>query len=268
MIDLANEIKKTSVMAGELAVCWLGQAGFLLWDSTGTELVLDPYLSNCGEELRGFKRITPMLLSADELTPRYYVTTHTHFDHLDPVAVKAVAKNSPQTLFLGPDSCLTAFSELNISPERYAKLDVGESYRDDFVAIHAIQADHGDMIPDAIGVVVELGGHTIYFSGDTAFHEEIFLAAAAFHPELCAISVNGQFGNLDPSAGAKASRLTGCRYATACHCWTFLEHRGDPWLFYSELEAGSDAKPLIFRHGEIMILSAAGEFYKPKGSIL
>ena len=103
-MNLAEEIRSTIVSPGELAICWLGQAGFLMKDHQGIVLTIDPYLTDCGERLRGFKRLTPMLLDPAEFTPDYHVITHLHFDHFDYDAVPIIAENSPKTLFLGPTS--------------------------------------------------------------------------------------------------------------------------------------------------------------------
>lgn len=46
-------------------------------------MVLDPYLTECGERIRGFKRLSPMLIAPEELAVDYYVTSHLHFDHFD-----------------------------------------------------------------------------------------------------------------------------------------------------------------------------------------
>ena len=53
-MELAEKFRHLKISPGELAVCWLGQAGFLLKDSCENKLVIDPYLTNCGERLRGF----------------------------------------------------------------------------------------------------------------------------------------------------------------------------------------------------------------------
>jgi len=64
---LAEKLRRLEVFPGELAVCWLGQAGFFLKDHQGNTLVIDPYLTNCGEQIRGFKRISPVLMEPEEL---------------------------------------------------------------------------------------------------------------------------------------------------------------------------------------------------------
>lgn len=94
-MNLAEEIRRTQVSQGELMICWLGQAGYLLKDGHGCTLAVDPYLTNCGERIRGFKRLSPMLLPAEDFAPDYYVITHTHFDHLDYDAIPVVKERSP-----------------------------------------------------------------------------------------------------------------------------------------------------------------------------
>ena len=111
-MSLAENIRRTGVLPGELAVCWLGQAGFLLKDCQGKVLVIDPYLSNCGEQMRGFKRLSPILLAPEELTPDYYLITHLHFDHFDYETVPKILERGTSPLFLGPSSCREKLLEL------------------------------------------------------------------------------------------------------------------------------------------------------------
>lgn len=64
-------------------------------------MVLDPYLTECGERIRGFKRLSPMLIAPEELAVDYYVTSHLHFDHFDYDAIPIVAQCTKRTLFSG-----------------------------------------------------------------------------------------------------------------------------------------------------------------------
>jgi Predicted Zn-dependent hydrolases of the beta-lactamase fold len=253
-MSLAEEIRSVGVKTGELAVCWLGQAGFLLKDSRDSILVLDPYLTNCGERIRGFKRLSPMLLRPEELRPRYHVTTHLHFDHFDYDAIPVIARNTPDALFLGPSSCVNEFVKMGIAPGQCRRLDRGEDYQDENISIRAVLADHGTMAPDAVGILLKMGGHRLYFTGDTAFHEELFREVALFHPQFAAISVNGKFGNMNATEGAEAALLTQCLWATPCHCWTFAEHGGNPGQFCETLKKTKACLSVCFRQGEIQIL--------------
>lgn len=265
-MNLAEEIRGISVAPGQLAICWLGQAGFLLKDCRETLVAVDPYLTNCGERIRGFKRLSPMLLQPEDLAPDYHVVTHPHFDHFDYDAIPVIARHSPATRFLGPSSCIRELAEMEIDPARCSKLDRGDCFRDERVEIRGVLADHGEMAPDAIGVLVEMGGRRVYFSGDTAFHEELFRQVGAFRPAFAAMSVNGHFGNLTALEGAKAALLCGASYAAPCHCWTFAEHGGDPGAFCEYLRSDGNCQPICFRQGEIRVLDQDNKFLRKKES--
>lgn len=265
-MNLAEEIRDVQVRQGQLAICWLGQAGFLLKDSGDNVLILDPYLTNCGERIRGFKRLSPMLLQPEDLRPRYHVTTHLHFDHFDYDAIPVIAQNVPETLFLGPSSCVEEFRKMKIESKRCYRLDRGDKYKDENIEIRAILADHGEMAPDAVGILLEMGGHRLYFTGDTAYHEDLFSQVADFHPEIAAVSVNGHFGNMDAREGADAALLTGAKMAIPCHCWTFAEHGGDPGDFCDRLRSSGNCNPICFRQGEIQIMDGTGEFQRKEES--
>jgi L-ascorbate 6-phosphate lactonase len=120
------------------------------------------------------------------------------------------------------------------------------------------------MAPDAIGAVVEMSGQRLYFSGDTAFRPELFRRVADLRPSVAALSINGQFGNMNAREGAEAACLTGASVAIPCHCWTFAEHGGNPGKFCEYLQGQSLCRPLCFRQGEIQILDRAGRFRKRK----
>lgn len=253
-MNLAEEIRAAVIPAGHLGICWLGQAGFLLKDDKGTTMVLDPYLTECGERIRGFKRLSPMLISPRELLADYYVVSHLHFDHFDYDAIPIVAEHAHQTLFLGPTSCQEKFGEMGIPGNRCRRLDRGDVYQDDRITIRAVEADHGTMAPDAIGALVEFAGHKLYFSGDTAFHRELFAEIADFHPDIAVLSVNGAFGNMNAAEGAAAAELVGAKIAVPCHFWTFVEHGGLPGEFCHQLLERGCCRPLCFRQGEIRTL--------------
>lgn len=267
-MKLIDAIRETVVKEGELAICWLGQAGFCLKDAAGTLLMLDPYLTDCGRRMRGFKRLSPRLLDPADAAPQYYLTTHIHFDHFDYDAIPVVAERSPGTRFIGPASCMEELHKIGVGMERCIQLDRGGTYEDASVKLRAILADHGTMAPDAIGVLLEMGGHRLYFSGDTAFHEELFRQAAAYGPEIAFLSANGQFGNMDGAEGARAAGLCGAKYAVPCHVGTFMEHRGDLYPFCKALEGSNTCTARCFTQGEIQVLTSEQELLEKESVVL
>ena len=90
-MSLIQDIRNAVVEQGELAVCWLGQAGFVVKSSMGKMLTIDPYLTDCGWKIRGFKRISALLVDPAEFSPDYYIATHIHFDHFDYDAIPVPA---------------------------------------------------------------------------------------------------------------------------------------------------------------------------------
>lgn len=265
-MTLASEIRNTVVAGGELAAFWLGQAGFLLKDEEDRQFVIDPYLTDCGNQIRGFKRLSPMLLEPEELFPNYYLTTHLHFDHFDYDAIQQVAENGSPRMF-GPPSCIRQMHEMGIAPERCAVLEPGASYEEAGFKITAVRADHGAMAPDAIGAVVEMGGHCLYFSGDTAFHPDWCRTIRdQFHPDTAFLSVNGAFGNMDAAEGAQAAGLLGVALAIPCHFWTFTEHGGEPQRFKDLLAEAGGCRPYCMRQGELLILPATEAGRRAKGA--
>ncbi len=247
------------VPRGEAAVCWLGQAGFWVRDEEGTVFVIDPYLSDCGRRIRGFKRLSAQLFTVDALRPDYYCITHTHFDHFDFDSVP-LALASTQCRFAGPASCQAELEKLGVPAARRTLLSAGDSDHYRRLRIEAVLADHGAMAPDAIGVLLYVGRHVIYFSGDTAYHPEWNRRLREKNPDIGCLSMNGAFGNMDAQQAARTAAELGLQTAIPCHFWTFAEHGGDPFAFTERLHCEVPAcRPLLMRQGEVWVTGGRGE---------
>lgn len=253
-MNLAAAIRQVRIRDDELAVFWIGQAGFILVDSTGRKLAIDLYLTDCGERFRGFKRLSPKLLSPTELEPDYYLITHTHFDHLDYDAIPIIAAGK-KTIFCGPTSCIEELRRDNIREEQCILLDPGDKVLFDGVKVTAVEADHGRMATDAVGFIVEMGKHCIYFAGDTCYLPQNNQLIAKYEPDIAVVCINGQFGNMDAYDGAKTAIEVGAKLAIPCHFWTFAEHEGNPKAFVEYLEKNSETcKAKCMCHGEMLIV--------------
>ncbi|MDR2300742.1 MAG: MBL fold metallo-hydrolase [Deltaproteobacteria bacterium] len=252
-MNLAEQISKAKVGPGQVALFWLGQAGFLLKDSQGHQFVIDPYLTDCGERIKGFKRLTPKLLAPADLRPDLYFVTHSHFDHYDYDAIPIVAKHS-QALFCGPKSCVDLFKSAGLPNDRLKELAPGQTLIHHGIEITATKADHGQLAPDALGLLVTMDSRRFFFSGDTAFNPEIIPAVAALKPEVAAVSINGLFGNMNGEEGALLATKIGASLAIPCHFWTFLEHQGAPWTFMESLKNSPACLPICLSQGEMLIL--------------
>lgn len=255
-MGVIENIQNCVVPQGALAIFWLGQAGFLFKDAQGTTVAIDPYLTNCGEAMRGFKRISPMLIDPATFAPDYYIVSHIHFDHFDFEAIPLVAAQG-KTHFIGPSSCMAELEKMGITNR--TELNVDQSVELGNVHIRAVDADHGKMAPDAIGVMVELGGHKIYFAGDTCFHETWFEAYAQMQPAVAILPINGAFGNMNAREAAAAAQILGAPVVIPCHFWTFSEHGGDVQTFRNLVAEIPDCQAMMFHQGEGVLLMREDE---------
>ena len=123
-MNLEDKIENIKIAEDEIGIFWLGQAGFLIKDGFGRKLVVDPYLTDCGYRMKGFKRLSPKLLAPESLSVDYYITTHIHFDHFDFDAIPIVAKKS-NAKFYGPVTCYNEMIEMGIDSSRVNLLEEG-----------------------------------------------------------------------------------------------------------------------------------------------
>ena len=250
-MNLFKELLEYRADSDELGICWVGQSGFIFKDHGGRTLAIDLYLTDCGERFRGFKRISPKLLSPTDVAPDYYLITHVHFDHLDYDAIPLISA-STKTVFCGPSEVCDALRKMMIPEEKIICVNAGESVVFESIKITAVEAYHGLMVKDSVGYIVEMGDHRVYVTGDTCYREDIFKKVSGTKIDIMIACINGRFGNMDATEAARAAVITKAEIAIPCHYWTFVEHGGNPDEFVKYFDSHEECcKPLLFRHGEI-----------------
>lgn len=254
MSTCARRIAETRVAPGSIAIFWLAQAGYALVTSSGTVIVIDAYLSDCVERLNGFKRLMPAPLCADELASDVsvdcVVSTHSHADHLDVDSIPVLAQRE-STRFIGAPDCAALYSQLGISPERCTILHKGETVRVRDVAITGIDADHGELAPEALGVLLTVDGLRVWHVGDTAFRPDLWTDVLAAGVDIILPPINGAFGNLNGEQAARLAGLARARVAIPAHFWMFAEHNGNPAEFLRACAAyAPDVRPVLLTPGE------------------
>ncbi len=254
MGNLSERIAKDTIEKGSLGIYWLAQAGFVFKASAKGKIVyVDPYLSDSVERLVGFKRMMMCPITAEEVVADLVICTHEHPDHLDTDALPIVAKN-PHTHFAGPVECVKEFEKLGIPEDRCHLLEEGKEITVDGVQVRGVYADHGELAPHALGIVLNLDEIKVYHTGDTAYRPEGFKAVIDMHPDVLIPCINGRFGNLNSEEAALLTREISPRLAIASHFWMFVEHNGDPGSFLeacSKLAPGTQA--LVMKPGERLL---------------
>ncbi len=256
-MKLKQLIEQTSPDAGELAIFYLAQAGFYFKTATGRTVGLDPYLSDCCERMFGFKRLIPSPLALEEFRADFLVSTHSHADHLDPDLL-ALAVNNPAMRYVGSPDCLPLYQQAVISSDRVTVLAAGESATLDDIEFRAVHADHGELAPDAVGMLLTLENITIYAVGDTSYcPEKILESLGTVKVDIMIVPINPAFGNPGAENAAKLAGLVKPRVVIGSHFGMFAEHGGDPGAFleYAGRTLPSTITPLIMAPGERLLYS-------------
>jgi len=253
-MKLSERIAACHPAKGSVALFYLGQAGFFLKYSDGLTVCIDPYPGDCCEALFGFKRMIPAPLKMEEIRPSLLISTHSHADHLDPDLIRQAAKSS--TVFAGSPDCLPLYRECGIPDERIVILAAGETREVLDVTLRAVYADHGDLAPDAVGMLAQHDGIALYDTGDTAVRiPEILKSLNGANVDLMLVPINPAFGNPGAEGAVLLAEAIRPEVVIGSHFGMFIEHGGNPGEF---LEC---AKRLLPEGIRPMILAPAEALY-------
>lgn len=257
-MDLMKNIEGKKIAMGQVAVTWLGQAGFILKTSNNTIITIDPYLSDCVEREFGFKRLSASILTPEDLKTDILIVTHEHLDHFDADSMPVLFGNTRKRMICSPTAA-EKFRELRRDNSRLEPLSRGKHNIINGITIRAVYADHGDLAPDSIGILIDTGDFIIYYSSDTAYKPKEIAESLGCVPDLAILPINGMYGNLDSYDAAKLAEILHINQVIPCHFWTFREHNGkygDPLSFEIAMKKHHvKGKSIFLTPGEILILN-------------
>lgn len=250
-MSLAARIAAARVPSGQVALWCLAQAGFALKTSQGTVAYLDAYLTDACEHLFGYRRLIPSPIAPEEVEADLWLCTHAHADHLDPEALPVIARQ-PGVHFVGARDCEAPFQEAGLAKDRYTLLAPGESFTYDDLNLRATYADHADLAPDAIGLVIETEGVAIYNVGDSALRPAEMAAAVGGPVDIMISPINGAFGNMTAADTCRLAARLRPRLLIPAHYGMFAEHGSDPSIFMQAAASlvGKGIRPKILSPGE------------------
>jgi len=255
MTTLLETLKRLELRPGQAGICSLAQAGFIIKTAAGTTVAIDPYLTDSVERLAGFPRLIPAPMTPAVLDVDLIAITHSHPDHLDPDALPAWAAMSMR--FVAAPDCADALRDAGIAEERVTILRRGESFGFHDLIIHATDADHGDLAPDAVGFLISADTLALYNVGDSGFAPERMLDGLSALDVMIA-PINGAYGNLSEEEAVRLAALAKPRTLIGCHTGMFEVHGGDPERFLAlATEQGINA--LVMQPGECRLFAAEGQ---------
>jgi len=238
-----HDVNRYMTPPGSVTLWWLGQAGFIIKSPAGKTVVLDPYLSNSCQPLGqqeglNMDRQAPAPISPSELAGiDLYVLTHSHQDHMDPETLSAYRSNGGKGPYLAPAETVEKLHSLGVAPPETNLMWPNKSFRvGDMTwrATFAIPFAGDDLTHVGYLVFVE-NGPTLYFTGDTAYHEILSVSVGPHRPDVMVTVINGAFRNLGPAEAARLAKQLDVKIVIPCHHDMFHDNCQPPQMLRTNL---------------------------------
>ena len=116
-------------------------------------------------------------------------------------------------------------------------------------AWHTNTTPDGTAIGPAAGLIVRIGGHTVYHLGDTALFGDLRLISERHEPDIALVPIGGHF-TMDRHDAAYACGLLGAATVIPCHYNTFPPIETDAEAFKAEVESSTSSEVVVLAPGE------------------
>jgi L-ascorbate metabolism protein UlaG (beta-lactamase superfamily) len=205
---------------------FLGHAAFELTEGD-TRVLIDPFLT--GNPKAAAK--------ADELNPTHIFLTHGHADHYGDVVDIAKRTNAQVVAITELAGELQEEGVENVSDPNLGGTAVFGS-----VSVRLVPAWHTSTTPKGMvntpaGLVISLGGKTVYHLGDTALFSDLKLVADRDDIDVALMCIGGHY-TMDRYDAVAAADLVGASTVIPCHYNTFPPIETDAEAFKSDVKAG------------------------------
>lgn len=181
---------------GKVKLRWLGHAAFEVESSSGTKLLIDPFIKDnpvTPESLKKLDRYN----GADK--PAAICVSHSHGDHS--ADAKEIAKRSGAPVI----GMVEYVASLELSEEQSKGGNIGGEIRVGDVSVHLVPATHSTEGGSPIGFVIEFAdGRTLYHTGDTWIMSDMALIEEVHHPDIVLTCAGGGPYTQSPKVAALA----------------------------------------------------------------
>jgi L-ascorbate metabolism protein UlaG (beta-lactamase superfamily) len=223
-----------------MQITFLGHACFLLEDG-GTRVLIDPFLSG------NPKAAT----SADEVDPTHIFLTHGHPDHYGDVI--DIARRTGAPVVAITELAAEIGEELGDGHE-VLDPNLGGTVTFDWGWVKVVPAWHTSTSPKGTvntpaGLVVNLGGKTIYHVGDTALFSDLQLIGHRAGPiDVALVPIGGHY-TMDRHDAVTAADFISAREVIPCHYDTFPPIETDAAAFKADVERATTSKVVVLEPG-------------------
>jgi L-ascorbate 6-phosphate lactonase len=218
MTHLIEQMQRTQIIPNSLAIWGLGQIGVAIKGPDAC-IFIDPCLSDVVREQFGDwwqRAYDPPILPEEIDNASYYLITHEHLDHLDPLTVGPAAKASPNAKFIATGWSLDILADLDVESERIIVPPALEPIEllGTSITLTAVPSAHYEKEFDDekgyryFGYLIEWNGVTFYHAGDTIIYPGYIDTLKGLPtPDVALLPVNGRDYYRETDAGAVGNLL-------------------------------------------------------------
>lgn len=248
-INLTPLAKDAKLLRGQLAIRWLGQAGFLV-RAPGLGIGIDLYLSDSLAAKYRNKplphiRLMPPPVDPGQLTGiDWLLCTHTHTDHMDAATLLPLIKANPQARIVAPRAQREKALLTGIAEDRFTFVNAGETIPiGPHATVHAVPAAHETLTVNPageyshLGYILEIESVKLYHSGDCVPYDGLAESLKPLLVDLALLPVNGRddfrtsqgiLGNFTFDEAVNVCRQAGIGTMIAHHWGMFDFNTVDP----------------------------------------
>jgi len=229
---------------------FLGHSTFELRDGDSTVLI-DPFL----------KPNNPVCpVTAEEVEPTHILITHGHVDHVADAVGLARRTGAHCVAVVEIAQWLKGKGIEAVSDPNF-----GGTVEFDWGWVKLVQAFHTSTLPGsgpdplspetgvvigpAGGLVVKIGGTTVYHLGDTALFSDLKLIAERTPVDIAVVPIGGHY-TMDRHDAVVACELIGAKTVIPCHYNTFPPIETDAEAFKADVESATGSQVVILAPGE------------------
>lgn len=223
-----------------MEIRYLGHATFELSEGS-SRILIDPFLAPNNPKAT---------VTADDVDPTHILLTHGHVDHIADAVAVAKRTGAHCVAIVELATWLGGQGVENVSDP-----NIGGTVRFDWGWVKLVQAFHTSTTPDGkakhspAGLVVNVGGTTVYHLGDTGLFSDLKLIAERTPVDVAIVPIGGHY-TMDREDAVVAAKFIGAGTVIPCHYNTFPPIETDAGAFKADVESQTSSKVVVLEPNE------------------